>query len=73
MVSHKKPHLILISWTLIFKRQVQQLVLTILCRLAGYNPADIIPFLKMTLFELLSQLAFNDVKKYFRTILQNFY
>lgn len=42
--------------------QVQQLVLTILCRLSRYNPAEIVPFLKKTLFEFLSQLTFNDVR-----------
>ncbi|EAS01249.1 phosphatidylinositol 3- and 4-kinase family protein (macronuclear) [Tetrahymena thermophila SB210] len=42
--------------------QVQQLVLTILCRLSRYNPSDIIPFLKKTLFEFLSQLKINNLE-----------
>ena len=38
--------------------KVQELALKILCRLAKYNPSDIIPFLKRTLFQYLSSLTF---------------
>ncbi|EGR30890.1 phosphatidylinositol 3- and 4-kinase family protein, putative [Ichthyophthirius multifiliis] len=41
---------------------VQQLALTILCRLSKHNPSDIVPFLKKTLFEFLSQLAFDEMQ-----------
>ncbi|KAL4492653.1 hypothetical protein ABPG73_010202 [Tetrahymena malaccensis] len=39
--------------------EVQQLALTTLCRLSKYNPSDIVPFLKKTLYEYISQLSYN--------------
>ncbi|CAD8184910.1 unnamed protein product [Paramecium octaurelia] len=40
--------------------EVQEIALTILCRLSILNPSEIIPFLKKTLFEYLQTLTFDS-------------
>lgn len=40
--------------------QVQEIALTVLCRLSLLNPAEIVPFLKKTLFEYLQTLTYES-------------
>lgn len=40
--------------------EVQEIALTILCRLSMLNPAEIVPFLKKTLFEYLQTLTYDN-------------
>ncbi|KRX06463.1 Armadillo-type fold [Pseudocohnilembus persalinus] len=42
--------------------KVQELALRILCRLAGLNPSDIVPFMKKILFQYLSQLTLYEMQ-----------